>query len=109
MQSMPAVTLNQCNPAGYGYLASQCPAGVSVVSPRPVEQRDTVINLIPITINIDSGIILASGGMAIAAWLINACVIAKPKADAEVDGHPTPLNEPELAKALMDAAKKQKQ
>ena len=101
---MPTVTLAGCNPIAYGYIESQCPLGVSVVSPRPVERRDTIINLFPITINIEASAVLAVGSMALAAWVAKMVAFAKANPNADVDSNPVPvLDQPKMAKALEDS------
>jgi hypothetical protein len=101
---MATVTLAGCNPVAYGYIESQCPPGVSVVSPRPVERRDTIINLVPITINIDASAVVTVGSMALAAWIARMVAFAKANPNADVDSNKvTVIDEPKMAKALEDS------
>ena len=98
---MPTVTFHGCSPVTYGYIQSQCPDGVSVVSPRPIERRDTIVNLIPITINIDASAVAILGGAALAAWVAKMAAFAKAKPNIDVDGEPVPaIDQSKVAKSI---------
>lgn len=102
---MPTVALHGCSPVTYGYIQSQCPSGVSVVSPRPVERGDTIVNLIPITIHIDASAVAILGSAALAAWVAKVAAFAKSKPNIDVDGESVPvIDEPKVAKSIEASA-----
>jgi hypothetical protein len=69
-----------------------------------VERRDTIINLVPITINIDASAVVTVGSMALAAWIARMVAFAKANPNADVDSNKvTVIDEPKMAKALEDS------